>query len=301
MEEDEEEEGDRRDSGSSTSGQLWSREQGQSRMSSLSPVIAAASSRSYTEKLDTTVTLDATDDDDSEDNEFTFNSPTSCIDGLQEDTLSGVKSRHSMSHSKRSSINFAFSPPAKRRPASEMKSRKTNSPTAAVNSIPMAKFDDKPVSAPAAAAGANSLWARAMNTVKCEVCLVPNDKGATKCVACESALGAVSVATKPASSFGSITAQQKTDTTKAAPAAAAAGNSLWAKALNTVKCEVCLVPNEKGATNCVACESALGSVSVASTKPALSCGSTTAQQKSSALTGSDVSLSGSSVSVHTIC
>ena len=253
----------RRDSDASTSAQLWSRDQGQSRKSSLSPPFTPAVSSGlrggkYVEKLDDTIILDNSD----EDNEFTFNSPTVCIEGLTEDAVSGVKSRHSISQTRRSSINFAFSPPAKRRPATEVKATKSSSSfsSTATNPISMAKLDEKSPAekAKTSAPGGNSLWAKALNTVKCEVCLVPNDKGVKQCVACEAPLGGSSASSKDVAPTvnSSKNAEQKTIATPAV--SSSSGNSLWAKALSTTKCEVCLVPNEKGAAKCVACEAPLG-------------------------------------------
>ena len=248
----------RRLSDASSSGQLWSRDHGQLRQS---PMITPTSNSngslsraSYVEKLDETINVGGNEDD-----EFTFESPTACIEGLTDDAISGVKKRHSTSQSRRSSISFAFSPPAKSRSVSEVQNKNKGSLTnISTAPIPMPKLDDvsslsdkKETSAPAP----NSLWNAAINKVKCQTCLVPNDKGATKCVACEGTLTTAAAAKGHSTSTERSMSVEKKSAEVTSPKVS--GNSIWTKALNTVKCECCLVPNDKEAVKCVACESPL--------------------------------------------
>mmetsp|Transcript_9082 Transcript_9082/g.13660 ORF Transcript_9082/g.13660 Transcript_9082/m.13660 type:complete len:1968 (-) Transcript_9082:213-6116(-) len=140
------------------------------------------------------------------DAEFTFNSPTP-IEGIDEDSDTAVST---------SKVKFAFSPPGKKsvkgidRQATPGVALKSSKPSNIDTSTPHVKFslDTSPTIEKISGDSKSSAemskdsetvtekpvvsgfaWAMPKGDVKCQVCLVYNDKSATKCVSCESPMG----------------------------------------------------------------------------------------------------------------
>eukprot|EP01036_Dinobryon_divergens_P025243 gene25243-33769_t len=198
------------------------------------PVLPTSSQEEYPKK---TVTFSAIDE------EFIFEEP--CDDLVASSNLTTTSSMGA------DGIQYLFSPPKNR-----ISMKSTNLPKAS-SSLPLKEkvvpknnvavikppeLSEKPPAVPAV-----NIWATvATDKVKCNVCMVPNSKGATKCVSCDSPL-------------------------KAEVAAVPKVKSIWDVNTNDfIKCSACMVQNSKTAVKCASCESPLATTSAASTFPSTS-------------------------------
>jgi hypothetical protein len=113
--------------------------------------------------------------------------------------------------------------------------------------------------APAAEAPKTGLWAKAAEAKagwQCSACMVDNEEGVLKCVACETpkAKGDADAAKAAAATAAKTAAAAKK---AAAPSSDAPKSGLWAKFAETTagwQCESCMVDNQEGVAKCVACE-----------------------------------------------
>ena len=147
-------------------------------------------------------------------------------------------------------IQYLFSPPQNRKAVKSSDLAKASSslplkdkivPNSAVAvTKPKETSDTPPVVVPAV-----NIWATAAtDKVKCNVCMVPNSKGATKCVSCESPL-------------------------KVEVAAVPKVKSIWdVNTSDFIKCSACMVQNSKTAVKCASCESPLATTSAAAASSA---------------------------------
>ncbi|RYG70256.1 hypothetical protein EON64_00690 [archaeon] len=214
-----------------------------------------------------------------QDGEFSFEEPMAIED--LDDVSGDVTQTNNF-------IKYTFSPGTKKRRQEEEVSQSG----AVVKKVPAevkeGKEAKKQDSAPS---GGINIWAASsMNEgIKCETCFVRNKKDATRCVSCETPLTSKSVPAPGKPSEAKPVSRQPTAAPSEAP-------SIWAKAASsdTIKCQACLVPNKKGVSKCVACETALdntGSQAATSSapeakKPEFSWSSTAPKTDSSAAIGS---------------
>eukprot|EP01035_Chromulina_nebulosa_P020065 gene20065-26052_t len=163
-------------------------------------------------------------------------------------TVTGVDNEtSSFPNSDSSYIKYSFSPP--NTVINKLNSKPTNFVENKTNNTTNETKDDTSPSGNSTSniSKSSNPWAALSDTkdkIKCIVCLVSNNKSATKCVSCESTLNATQ-------------AQNKSTENKTLGGSKDSITSIWNTISDKIKCLVCLVPNEKSATKCVSCENDL--------------------------------------------
>eukprot|EP01041_Mallomonas_annulata_P001363 gene1363-2635_t len=155
-------------------------------VASVTTPVQSSSSTSTTERIISKVTSSERD------NEFSFESPTQ-VNGLGDMDVDdeNVEGRINGADS---TIRFVFSPPRSARSASKSTPNKTSGTTRESSQISSTNENTSSASKMDAAAftttsAGGSIWDMKVDKVKCNVCLVQNEKSAAKCVACESVMG----------------------------------------------------------------------------------------------------------------
>ena len=167
------------------------------------------------------------------DEEFIFEEPSDDLSNLT--TLSSIST---------DGIQYLFSPPQNRKAmkkCSDLPKASSSLPFKENKIFPKFSQPKEMCETPPAVPALNNIWATtvARDKIKCNVCMVPNSKGATKCVSCESPL-------------------------KVEAAAVPKVKSIWdVNTSDFIKCSVCMVQNSKTAVKCVSCESPLKTTSTA--------------------------------------
>jgi hypothetical protein len=175
--------------------------------------------------------------------EFTFGEPIVIADESSVSSSSRVSD---------ASIKYIFSPPAKggrKRKVDSVGGSKSvekssiSTPSTSLLSSSIKETEKQSSTKPSSAVP--SIWSNALlnKGIKCSVCRVPNDESAYKCISCDSVLKEDK---KPTYSSNVV-------------ATTAPSTDIWSKFTSTdgIKCTVCMVRNNKGATKCVSCESPL--------------------------------------------